>query len=149
VSQARSPFLSEARAELMKTSLAIYGAIASLMSAPALAAPSLVPIQPQSQSQPLVQLEEPDEKLIKGIVKDRTDNRLVITDALDETRETRITLTSRTKYFKDDREARAEDITVGARVHVKIGLESDEKLEALEVTVIKSQVVECQLDRAS
>jgi hypothetical protein len=126
----------------MKTSLAIYGVIIGLLSAPGLTTTSNAAAQPQPR--PFLQLEEPDDQeLISGIVKNRTADHLVVTDPTDEKRESRFTLTSRTKYFKDGREARAEDITVGARVQVKVSVESDDKLEALEVTIIKSRVVEC------
>jgi hypothetical protein len=124
----------------MKSLIAIYSLLFGFLSAPLIiASVPLPPVEPGC----LLQLEEPDEQdLIRGIVKERTDKLLVVTDALDPTKETQIRLTSHTRYFKHGREARAADVTIGAHVLVKVDEGSDEKLEAFEVTITKNQVVE-------
>lgn len=84
---------------------------------------------------------EQAEELIRGIVKERTEEELVVTEATDETKEDRVRLTKRTKYYKEDgEEGNATDVIIGAQVTVQVRHQPDVKAEAIEVRVLRSKV---------
>ena len=78
------------------------------------------------------------EELIKGIVKERSETVLSVTDAHDETKETRFELGKNTKYFKDGQEVKIDEVILGSFVVVKARRGSDGNYEASEVTVIRA-----------
>jgi hypothetical protein len=84
-----------------------------------------------------------EEELIHGIVKERTEEELVVTDPTDETQQSRVRLTKRTKYYKENgEEGDATDVVVGGQVTVKMRNQLEGKPEALEVKVLRSKVRE-------
>lgn len=90
-----------------------------------------------------IQAGEQVEELIRGIVKERTEEELVVTDPTDETQQSRVRLTKRTKYYKENgEEGDATDVIVGAQVTVKVRNQPEGKPEALEVKVLRSKVRE-------
>jgi hypothetical protein len=80
------------------------------------------------------------EKWIQGIVKDREEDLLVIVDRVNETKESRVKLTARTRYFMGGREVTADEVTIGAPVAVITRQGADQGLEAMEVRVIRAVV---------
>jgi hypothetical protein len=81
-----------------------------------------------------------EEGLIRGIVKERKEDWLVVVDRIDESKENRVQLTGRTKYLKDGREITADEVPLGAPVAVRTRQDAERKLEALEVRVIRALV---------
>jgi hypothetical protein len=122
----------------MKTKLATGCFITALSAAVVLAVPTNVTASLSSYQPPAQELE--GHLLIGGIVKERTENELVVTDLIDESKENRIRLTERTRYFKDGREAKPDDIEPGARVMVRAMQDAEGTPQAVEVTVIRAKV---------
>jgi hypothetical protein len=79
-----------------------------------------------------------EEGLVRGIVKERKEDWLVVVDRVDESKENRVQLTGRTKYLKDGREITADEVPLGAPVAVRTRQDAERKLEALEVRVIRT-----------
>lgn len=76
-------------------------------------------------------------ELFRGMVKDINQTNLTITEVADETQETRFRLTEDTKYFKDGKEAEADDVNAGAQVAVKATQPEEGIYQAGEVNVIR------------
>jgi hypothetical protein len=80
--------------------------------------------------------EEEATELIRGVVKEKTENELTVKDQVDEAKETKIRLTEDTSYVKDGQPAKAEDVTEGDRVRVKATKSFLGRYEAVEVTIL-------------
>lgn len=95
------------------------------------------------ESQPTLLAEEGErQELIRGVVKEITEKELTVTDIVIETKETKFKLSKETKYLKDGKEAKADDVTAGARVAVKAMKDAAGNYEAAEVNVIGTKPLE-------
>jgi hypothetical protein len=101
----------------MKTNTPMSWFMTGLTAVAIVAAPAAVP---SIQSQPALFADEGErQELITGLVKKISDKELSVTHPIDETKETNFKLTKETKYLKDGKPAKREDLSEGARVSVK------------------------------
>jgi len=124
----------------MKTIIPTSWFMTGLTSVAILATPAAITaIEPQ----PALLAEEGERhELIRGVVKEITEKELTVTDIVDETKETKLILGKDTKYLKDGKEVKADDVTAGARVAVKATKNAEGKYEAAEVNVIGTKPLE-------
>ncbi len=121
----------------MKTVLVAFCLLANSIAFVMSAEPA--PGNPFLDPPPVLAGKEARHEVIRGIVKERKEKKLTLTDLLDETEESRFILTADTKYLKDGKEAEADDVTEGALVSVKATKLSEGKYEAAEVNVISNR----------